>query len=57
MLYPVGFTEEDFKMPIIGLASTWSNVTPCKLHIDKLVLEAGKGANEGGGKNQVHQFA
>ena len=49
MLYPVGFTEADFKKPIIGIASTWSNVTPCNMHIDKLALEAEKGANEGGG--------
>ena len=45
MLYPVGFTEADFKKPIIGIASTWSNVTPCNMHIDKLALEAEKGAN------------
>jgi dihydroxy-acid dehydratase len=50
MLYPVGFTTEDFKKPIIGVASTWSNVTPCNMHIDKLALEAEKGANENGGK-------
>jgi len=50
MLYPVGFTEEDFKKPIIGIASTWSNVTPCNMHIDKLALEAEKGTNAGGGK-------
>jgi dihydroxy-acid dehydratase len=50
MLYPVGFTEADFKKPIIGIASTWSNVTPCNMHIDKLALEAERGANEGGGK-------
>jgi len=50
MLYPVGFTEDDFKKPIIGIASTWSNVTPCNMHIDKLALEAEKGANAGGGK-------
>jgi dihydroxy-acid dehydratase len=50
MLYPVGFTPEDFSKPIIGIASTWSNVTPCNMHIDKLALEAEKGANEGGGK-------
>ena len=36
MLYPVGFTEADFKKPLIGIASTWSNVTPCNMHIDKL---------------------
>jgi len=45
MLYPVGFKEEDFKKPIIGIASTWSNVTPCNMHLDKLALEAEKGAN------------
>ena len=50
MLYPVGFTDADFKKPIIGIASTWSNVTPCNMHIDKLALEAEKGANAGGGK-------
>jgi len=50
MLYPVGFKEEDFSKPLIGIASTWSNVTPCNMHIDKLALEAEKGANEGGGK-------
>jgi dihydroxy-acid dehydratase len=50
MLYPVGFKPEDFSKPIIGIASTWSHVTPCNMHIDKLALEAEKGANEGGGK-------
>src|ERR1700761_2779816 len=50
MLYPVGFTEEDFKKPIIGVASTWSNVTPCNMHIDKLALETEKGVNANGGK-------
>jgi dihydroxy-acid dehydratase len=50
MLYPVGFTTEDFSKPIIGIASTWSNVTPCNMHIDKLALQAEKGANENGGK-------
>ncbi len=50
MLYPVGFKPEDFSKPIIGIASTWSNVTPCNMHIDKLALEAEKGANDGGGK-------
>ncbi len=50
MLYPVGFTDEDFKKPLIGVASTWGNVTPCNMHIDKLALEAEKGVNAGGGK-------
>jgi dihydroxy-acid dehydratase len=50
MLYPVGFTKEDFSKPIIGIASTWSNVTPCNMHIDKLALESEKGVNANGGK-------
>ncbi len=50
MLYPVGFKPEDFSKPLIGIASTWSMVTPCNMHIDKLAIEAEKGANEAGGK-------
>jgi dihydroxy-acid dehydratase len=50
MLYPVGFKAEDFKKPLIGIASTWGNTTPCNMHIDKLALESEKGANEAGGK-------
>src|SRR3954466_15598019 len=50
MLYPVGFKQEDFSKPLIGIASTWSNVTPCNMHIDKLALEAEAGANKAGGK-------
>jgi len=50
MLYPVGFKPEDFSKPIIGIASTWSNVTPCNMHIDQLAREAEAGANGGGGK-------
>ncbi len=50
MLYPVGFTEEDFKKPQIGVASTWSMVTPCNMHINTLAEEAVRGADEAGGK-------
>ncbi|PYJ94613.1 MAG: dihydroxy-acid dehydratase [Verrucomicrobia bacterium] len=50
MLYPVGFKREDFQKPLIGIASTWSHVTPCNMHIDKLALEAEAGANDAGGK-------
>jgi dihydroxy-acid dehydratase len=50
MLYPVGFKPEDFQKPLIGIASTWADVTPCNMHIDKLALEAEQGANEAGGK-------
>jgi len=50
MLYAVGFKPEDFKKPIIGIASTWSMVTPCNSHIDELAREAEGGANRAGGK-------
>ncbi len=50
MLHAVGFTADDFKKPQIGIASTWSMVTPCNMHIDKLAVEAAQGANEAGGK-------
>lgn len=50
MLYPVGFTEEDFKKPQIGIASTWSMVTPCNMHINQLADAALKGADDAGGK-------
>lgn len=49
MLRAVGFTDEDFKKPMIGVASTWSEVTPCNIHIDKLAIEAKKGAEQAGG--------
>jgi dihydroxy-acid dehydratase len=50
MLYPIGFKPEDFRKPLIGIASTWGQVTPCNMHIDKLALEAEGGANDAGGK-------
>lgn len=53
MLRAVGFTEEDFKRPQIGIASTWSMVTPCNMHIGGLAEEAAKGANDAGGKGVV----
>jgi dihydroxy-acid dehydratase len=49
MLRAVGFKDEDFTKPMIGIASTWSEVTPCNMHIDKLAIEAKQGAKEGGG--------
>jgi dihydroxy-acid dehydratase len=50
MLYPVGFKAEDFEKPMIGIASTWSMVTPCNMHLDQLAREAETGANAAGGK-------
>jgi len=50
MLYAVGFKKEDFRKPLIGIASTWSMVTPCNAHIDQLARQAEGGVNAAGGK-------
>tara|TARA_B110000503_G_scaffold27989_1_gene44757 strand:+ start:2693 stop:4378 length:1686 start_codon:yes stop_codon:yes gene_type:complete len=51
MLYPTGFKREDFNKPQIGIASTWSMVTPCNMHINKLADAAAAGADEAGAKS------
>ncbi len=53
MLRAVGFTDADFQKPQVGIASTWAMVTPCNMHIDKLALEAEKGANAAGAKGVI----
>ncbi|QJQ95967.1 MULTISPECIES: dihydroxy-acid dehydratase [Halomonadaceae] len=53
MLRAVGFTDEDFTKPQVGIASTWSQVTPCNSHIDELAREACAGADSAGGKGLI----
>src|SRR6187455_1647964 len=53
MLYAVGFKKEDFAKAQIGIASTWSQVTPCNVHIDKLAIESAKGVDAAGGKGII----
>ncbi len=43
MLRAVGFEDQDFKRPQVGVASTWSQVTPCNIHINGLAEEVAKG--------------
>ncbi|MEM7218017.1 MAG: dihydroxy-acid dehydratase [Pseudomonadota bacterium] len=50
MLHAVGFTSEDFQKSQVGIASTWSMVTPCNMHINELADAACMGADEAGGK-------
>jgi dihydroxy-acid dehydratase len=50
MLHAVGFTRDDFRKSQIGICSTWSQVTPCNVHIDDLARHAARGANDAGGK-------
>jgi dihydroxy-acid dehydratase len=51
MLRAVGFTDQDFRRPQVGIASTWSRVTPCNLHIDGLAEAACRGVREAGGRD------
>ena len=53
MLRAVGFEDRDFARPQVGIASTWSMVTPCNMHIDKLAVQAAAGADAAGGKGVI----
>src|SRR3954453_23941152 len=53
MLHAVGFKAEDFSKSQIGVASTWSMVTPCNMHIDQLAVHVAQGINQAGGKAVV----
>ena len=50
MLHAVGFKDNDFSKPQIGVASTWSMVTPCNMHINRLAEDAAKGVDQANGK-------
>jgi dihydroxy-acid dehydratase len=50
MLRAVGFVDGDFDRPQVGIASTWSNLTPCNMHIDELARLAAAGVEEQGAK-------
>ena len=53
MLHAVGFERGDFEKSQIGIASTWSQVTPCNIHIDKLALAAAEGVEKAGSKSLI----
>jgi len=53
MLRAVGFEDEDFSKPQIGIASTWSMVTPCNMHINTLAEAAAEGADKTGSKSVI----
>ena len=50
MLRAVGFDDGDFEKPQVGIASTWSNLTPCNMHIDELARLAAGGVEQAGAK-------
>ncbi len=49
MLRAVGFKDEDFAKPQIGVASSWNEITPCNLSLDRLAKASKKGVTEAGG--------
>jgi dihydroxy-acid dehydratase len=50
MLHAVGFTRADFAKSQVGVCSTWSQVTPCNVHIDALARHAADGVTKAGAK-------
>ncbi|CBV41405.1 dihydroxy-acid dehydratase [Halomonas elongata] len=53
MLRAVGFSDDDFSKPQVGIASTWSQVTPCNSHLGELADRASAGADAAGGKGVI----
>src|SRR5438309_4980342 len=53
MLRAVGFHDDDFSRPMIGVASLYSDITPCNAHLDRLARVAREGIRAGGGVPQV----
>jgi dihydroxy-acid dehydratase len=49
MLRAVGMTDADWEKPQIGIASSWNEVTPCNLSLDRLAKASKKGVIEAGG--------
>ncbi|MBW3561995.1 MAG: dihydroxy-acid dehydratase [Actinobacteria bacterium] len=49
MLRAVGMTDEDFRKPQVGIASSWNEVTPCNLPLDRLAKQAKEGVFQAGG--------
>jgi len=53
MLRATGFDDRDFRRSQIGIASTWSTLTPCNMHIDRLADAAVRGVDGAGGKGTI----
>ena len=49
MLHAAGFTSEDLKKPIIGIANTWIEIGPCNYHLRDLAEHIKKGVRDAGG--------
>lgn len=49
MLRAVGLTDDDFTRPLIAIANTWSEITPCNYHLRDLAASVKQGIREAGG--------
>jgi dihydroxy-acid dehydratase len=49
MLKAVGFTDEDLKRPLIGVANTWIEIGPCNYHLRELAAQVKQGIRAAGG--------
>ena len=49
MLRAVGMTDDDWEKPQIGVASSWNEITPCNLSLDRLAKAAKEGVHAAGG--------
>jgi dihydroxy-acid dehydratase len=49
MLRAVGLSDEDFAKPQVGVASSWNEITPCNLSLDRLAKSVKDGVHAGGG--------
>ena len=48
MYYAMGYQDDDFKKPMVGVANLHSNITPCNAHLDRLARKAIEGIRAGG---------
>ena len=53
MLRAVGFLDEDFTRPMVGVADLFSDITPCNAHLDRLARRGCEGVRAAGGVPQV----
>ena len=53
MLRAVGFRDKDFKLPQVGVATTWSMATPCNMHLDTLAQLSANSVDKNGGKSII----
>src|SRR3989440_5651422 len=53
MLRAVGFHDDDFDRPMVGVANLFSDITPCNAHLDRLARKGCEGVRAAGGVPQV----